>query len=332
MEATARPMSPDASDLSPVSLFGDIRLLKLRFHVAMVRHGRQRLPPYLGSAWRGLIGWSLKRLSCSRDLNAACGQCVGRGHCPYFLLFESKSILPGCDESPRGYIFYPPPNDGGRALEQLDVTLMGPYTRYVPLLIKAMAAGRQVGLGASRVPYRIAGLEEVRPDGTAAALTAEPGALASLRDGHPLREWLAGGEEADGALWVRLATPVRLRRRGAYLKRMDWPFFFETLARRLESISCTMGGEGPLGNDRWLSLRRLFSASSGIRASLNWMNHARFSSRQKTKVPMGGLVGHVLIDGDPGALLPWFRAGSMVHVGKGAAMGLGRVDLRSAET
>jgi len=214
-EAAASLLPLAESSLSPASLFGDLVFLKLRFLLKLDPEKRKRLPPYLGSTWRGLVGWSMKALACPGNPGAACGGCVGRDHCPYFLLFERKSILPGCDESPRGYILYPPPSVNGGDPESLEVTLMGPYTRYAPLLIKAMAAGRKIGLGADRVAYRIVGLEEVRPGGEAAALSPEPGAMASLRHGHPLREWLRGMDRQGGGFTASIVSPVRLRRRGA---------------------------------------------------------------------------------------------------------------------
>ncbi len=65
---------------------------------------------------------------------------------------------------------------------------------------------------------------------------------------------------------------------------------------------------------------------SGIYKDLRWDDYARFSNRQKKKVPMGGLVGQCSFVSDLPYLEKWLKCAELVHVGKGAAMGLGRIE------
>ena len=312
------------SSLMPSHLFGTLPVLKLR--IRLRTDPEARLPSFLGSAWRGLIGWELRRLVCPLDSVPTCAKCAIREHCPYFLLFEKDSNLPGLSESPRGYILYPPPANGGGDPE-LHVTLLGSCVKFVPVLVMALIRGQKTGLGTSRLHYRIVSLEEIAPGGTVLPIPLDPESLSCLREGHPLEEWLDGIPESPGNFTVRLATPVRLRKKGVYLSSMDWPFFFESVARRLESISCLYSGGSPMGKDLWQELQRRLENIEGIQARLRWQEYSRYSNRQKSKVPMGGLVGEATMTDAPAWLLPWWRAASLVHVGKGASMGLGKVEV-----
>ena len=44
---------------------------------------------------------------------------------------------------------------------------------------------------------------------------------------------------------------------------------------------------------------------------------------------MGGLVGEVTLEGELGPFLPWLVWGTLVHVGKDAAMGNGQFRLEA---
>ncbi len=80
-----------------------------------------------------------------------------------------------------------------------------------------------------------------------------------------------------------------------------------------------------MGRETWIRLEYTFR-EMWIRGEerVAWKDWSRYSNRQRRKVPMDGLVGSVLIlDALPG-LWSWLRCAEVAHVGKGAAMGLGR--------
>ena len=66
-------------------------------------------------------------------------------------------------------------------------------------------------------------------------------------------------------------------------------------------------------------------------ARLSWQQWTRYSSRQHSTVPMGGLVGELVVDTrglEP--FWPYLWLGQWLHCGKGATMGLGRYVVESA--
>lgn len=57
---------------------------------------------------------------------------------------------------------------------------------------------------------------------------------------------------------------------------------------------------------------------------LAWKDWTRYSSRQKTTMQMGGLVGEILLElAEDAPFWPYLWLGQWVHAGKGTSMGLG---------
>jgi hypothetical protein len=154
----------------------------------------------------------------------------------------------------------------------------------------------------------------------------------------------------DHRLRLALVTPTRLIERDRLVKH-DTFEFAPFLARLLERLSALFGRYGDemvreeeaaqddrAGAGRGVA-RRPFEAAALLRAAgevriaerrLVWRELFRASGRHGRMVPMGGLVGEVVLEGDLGPFLPWLVWGSLVHVGKDAAMGNGQFGLEAA--
>jgi hypothetical protein len=57
---------------------------------------------------------------------------------------------------------------------------------------------------------------------------------------------------------------------------------------------------------------------------LRWKDWQRYSSRQKSTMTLGGIVGQVQFTNIPDLLWPMLYLGQWTHVGKNASFGLGR--------
>jgi hypothetical protein len=209
---------------------------------------------------------------------------------------------------------------GSRTLT-MDLTLFGSTIQYAPIITGALEKGEHRGIFYDRTPYRIAATEQLTPTGEPLPLDHR-----SAPDAAPLQEWLDNLPAPDAATY-RFAAPVRLKTRGSYLSTMDWPFFFSSLARRLEALGCLMHNGAPLGRETWTAMQQMFREPGHIEAPLTWKDLARYSSTQNKKVPLGGLVGTFDISQAADWVRQWIDAARVVHVGKGTAMGLGKVSL-----
>lgn len=309
-------------DLSPAALFGDLPILRLCMEYEV--DDPELLPKYLGSSWRGVLGWQMQRLCCPFGPRHACSECLIRDQCPYFLLYEAQSDVPGFRNAPRPFILMP--EVGATADRQyLTITLFGRAVRTAPLLWKAIQEAEQKGLGRERVRFQVHTWEEERPGQGWVGLSAAEG-YRHIQGGWVLRDCLS---LAPSLPWkVRLNPPMRLRAKGRNLTVMDWPFVLSSLAQRLEMLSVIFHQGKPLGREGWTALRERF-AGMGLRVEMTvaWKDWSRYSNRQRKKVPMGGLAGEALIHDAPVELWDWLRFACLVHVGKGAVMGLGRIAL-----
>ncbi|MCL6450887.1 MAG: CRISPR system precrRNA processing endoribonuclease RAMP protein Cas6 [Acetobacteraceae bacterium] len=58
-----------------------------------------------------------------------------------------------------------------------------------------------------------------------------------------------------------------------------------------------------------------------------WEDWERYSTRQGSRMKLGGIVGSATYRGELEEFVPYLVAGSYLHVGKGATFGLGRYRL-----
>ena len=322
------------SELSPQGLFANLSVGKLIFHLRPERS----ISPYFyfGSTWRGVLGWEMKKLICPFS-KPQCSTCCIQSNCPYFGLFEHQVSLPGIQDAPRGYVLYPSLDDAHGDV-RLSVTLIGHCTAYLPVVIESISRAARRGVGREGLRFTLLDIQAEKPlpgDTTATATNgSRPEGVWSLS------QWLDNAQDPEGPVRIYLPTPLRLRRQGRYLDRLEWPFFFQSLARRLEGLDCIFGQGRPMGSAAWKELADHFvrlspptvtqdrPGNSDSRTDwLKWKDLKRYSNRQKKKVPLGGLVGRVMIPELDPWLYSWLKAAELIHVGKNASMGLGRLEV-----
>ncbi len=322
--------------MTPDALYPELKILRTNIQVS----SSQDIPVdfYFGSTWRGLIGWELQRLICPYPKASDCRQCIINEHCPYFVLFEKKTDLPGLSDAPRGYIFFSPSSLSSGTID-LEITLLGYCCRYFPAVLQALIRAQHKGLGPKRQPFNIDAVSETFPSHTQ-EFDTEKDILSQVQGPFDLSDWLCHEQDNRSIFGLNILTPLRLRQNGKYLSDINLTFMFLTLARRLGVISSIFQGSEYMNKEQWMELKNYFSPldalpviskesigkSEGIFREVKWDDYARFSNRQRKKVPMGGLVGTCRFSTDIIGLNKWLKCAELLHIGKGAAMGLGRVE------
>lgn len=313
------------SDVTAIDLPA-LRLERLRFDA--VAEQPIRLPAFSGSAWRGLIGRSLRRTVCVTR-QPVCDGCLLRPQCVYSVFFESP---PASEATARRYNALPhpfvlePDLDGRRAIAPgeplgLGITLIGRAAELLPYLVHTLQRAGERGLGREGGRFRLAGVRHERAPGSghwvpvydaaAGVLQAlEPAPAAPVRCPQPLR--------------LRLQTPLRLKRRGCFVgaHQLTPADLLGTLATRVALLAeLYHPGSATLARERVNAA--IDSLTIGER-DLHWYEWTRWSSRQQTHMRFGGLLGRLTLEG-PGleALWPLIRLGQWLHVGKATSFGLG---------
>ncbi len=318
---TIRDGQMKTENFNPTYLFGNLAISRHRFKLLF--DSGTKVPYFPSLSLRGLLGWSLQETVCPflRQKKFECKTCIVRDNCPYFCLYEKKSVFPGLSEAPKGYMLYSPPGQQGREIE-CELTLFGSCAKFLPSMREALFVSGKKGLGRSRNIFQITGWQELTPaEDTSLPLSA----AAHKETSRPfsLSDWL---NNSGPIRTVHFITPVRLRKKGKYISKMDWPFFFSSLARRLETINMLYGDGIGFGRENWLAAMEEFSAWEKPVSKMKWLDLARYSSRQQKKVPLGGLCGTIKIETNCPAQNLWWQIAELINVGKGAVLGLGRVE------
>jgi len=332
------------------------RIPYLRLRCTLAARERAALPPYHGSLLRGAFGHALRSSVCSMGPAQECVSCRLRRACPYTRLFETfieetpPPFLKGLTTAPRPYVFEPrsaaesfAPGDN----LSFDLLLFGQAADLAPYAILAVERMAGAGLGARRARFALERVDAVdaidRADAGAAdgalrpifaadrgsAAIAAPGSLAGALSFVPPAA--ADPKDAGASRAVlRFLTPTRLKSGGRLL---PGGFGFRELAfamlrRALEIAHFHVPGAGV----DW-EIRPFLSRAGAVRVAasdLRWQDWRRYSNRQERSMEMGGFVGTVEIEGDLAPVLPLVRAAEVLHVGKGATFGLGRIAIEPA--
>ena len=305
-----------------------------RYRLTFRAPGGARFGAYAGSAWRGALGHALKRVVCVTR-QPTCEPCLLYRSCAYPYIFETPPP-PGAAKmrlykaAPHPFVIEPW-DYGPRSLEAgatttIRLVLVGRAITQLPYLVLALGrAGEQgLGPGRSRLDLRTVEQEATLGGEDWREIYGED----ELLDPLPAMPSTCPAPPGNGELEVRLCTPLRLRREGANLTPADFGFrpWFSALLRRVSMLSY-FHGERAMETD----FRGLVAAADQVLLAeprLRWRDWTRYSSRQRTTLQMGGLVGSFrLAAGQCEMFWPYLWFGQWVHAGRGASMGLGRYEL-----
>lgn len=285
---------------------------------------------WTGSAWRGVFGWALRRLACTaRDVE--CPACLLYHTCIYSYLFETPPP-PGAEKmrkytaAPHPFVLAPSASPEGNDYV-LNVSLFGRANQMLAYVVQAFARGARYGIHPLRRPLELTGVEQqvVPGRGPWRSIMDSTGKL------QPEPAHVPGCPDPPHRVRAVLITPLRLRVQESYVRPGEFRFadLFSNLLRRC-SLLMYFHGSRPLETD-FAGLVEQSRRVTVERADLRWEEWARYSSRQKQKMLMGGLLGSFEVDAAAlGPLWPYLWLGQFIHAGKGATMGLGRYALLPA--
>lgn len=284
--------------------------------------------------FRGAFGHALRAAVCSMGPEQACESCSLRGPCVYTRVFETfvegepPPLLRGVRTAPRPLVFEPVSegkdfSPGDRLV--MDLVLVGQAAELQAHAVRALGKMAVAGLGEARAPFRLVAVD--RPDGngwTSCLERPAEGGRAVFRSAPAGLPRVI--PEPGSGVTVRFSTPTRVLKDGQPLADLSFrELVFAMLRRVLEVAHFHVPG----AEVSWEFREYLDRASEVevVRGDLRWYESERFSSRQGRRHTTSGFVGEMELAGPVGEFLPLLAAAEVLHVGKGATFGLGRVEV-----
>ncbi len=296
-----------------------------RFGITISFLGSGKVSGNWGPTLRGGFGHALRKIACPFG-REDCRGCTLGFRCAYGYLFETpvfsdSAVMRKYPEAPHPFIFEPPPpknvvKQGEKV--QLGLVLVGRAVELIPYIYLALEELGRQGLGRERVPFR---LEQIAVEDGAVVWSWQAGRQFHPPDTHRLS--LNPGPSRQGRFQLQFSSPTRIVTQGKLSRSPQLLDVIKALARRvflLRYFHCG-GSLEPIAPE----FLQAASQARVLESTFRWEDWERFSGRQKRHVPLGGLVGEMVLEADFGCLEPLLRAGEYVHVGKNTTFGLGKL-------
>ena len=251
------------------------------------------IPAFSGSVWRGAFGYALKRVACVMRLQP-CEGCPLETSCVYTQIFDTRPVreqglFGRVSRAPHPFALAPVADRASLLPGErfgLRVTLAGRAARWMPVALRACEEAGERGIGPGR--GRLALIEARGGDGE---IVWRPGDLltSSTIASAPL-------PPQPPRVRLSLKTPLRLRRAGRLVGPAEFAVADLVMASaRRASELCEHYGSGPITAD-FKNLKHAAGCVAIIRRNLHWREYARYSTRQKQRLAMGGIVGDADLD------------------------------------
>lgn len=304
--------------------------------IEIVAREELMLPEYKGSMLRGAFGSTFRRLCCAQ-YQKNCKECLLRENCPYFYVFETApgqdaEVLRKNESVPRPFVLEPPLTRRTR-FEQgeslfFNLILIGRAISLLPYFIVTLRELGDVGLGAGRGKYHLAGIRARHPlSGEEDAVYSGDGLVRNIDKSMDFFELTVVPAPAGTALNVDFLTMTRLKHQGRLVETPEFEAVIHNLMRRISALSYFHCGER-----LQLNFKQMTGDASRVRLvdhDTCWVDWERFSTRQQVRMKLGGIVGTAAYlapeEGYYARFWPWLKLGELLHIGKNTVFGLGKI-------
>ena len=293
------------------------------------------LPPYKGSALRGGFGNVFKKVCCTVK-NQDCLHCSLKQNCAYAYIFETPNHNElhthyNADYYPHPFVIEPPVENKtsyapGEILN-FSVILFGTGIQFLPYFIYAFDQFGRTGLGKGKGKVILENTTSV--ENLASMETKQIYDVQSkiLQGNYTVWEYekmrLPTALFQNSIIQIKFLTPTRITVKGKLANQFSFELFLRTLLRRISLL-----GKIHCNSDWNLPYYDIFEyARENVavqKDSTMWVDWERYSSRQKTRMKLGGLAGEIVFQG---AIEPFYKLlmlGQYAHLGKNTSFGLGK--------
>ncbi|KAB2952702.1 CRISPR system precrRNA processing endoribonuclease RAMP protein Cas6 [Heliorestis acidaminivorans] len=322
----------------------DLKLQRFRIVISAGANGLL-LPPYPGSTLRGAFGHALREMSCTAGKGQDCNGCFYQMICPVTMLFnpvvpeEQEGLFAKGQEIPTPFVLRPLTD--GRTMYQpgetfeVEITIFGKSIPFAPYLLSALSRALEKGIGKGLKSSSIISAYLFNPftnDRHAIFekgqwnLTNKVNLSAYDVDARVNKLLYSSVNKGSQTYKVTFNSPLRLKADKHFQNKLTAPLLIRGLMRRLSVITAYYGEQ------QWsIDFYKYIELANSLQVreeKYEWVDWERYSSRQNSKMKLGGIMGSLVLEGEAlKELLPLLIWGQLIHLGKAASFGLGALEI-----
>lgn len=308
------------------------------------------LPKYKGSTFRGGFGNSFRGIACINK-KWDCKECLLKEKCIYSYIFETPLPRDSELQKKNSYVPHPfiiePPLEHKELFKKdefisFDLILIDKAIEYLPYFIFTFKEMGNKGIGKGRGKYFLERVENypnnieksIRKNNSkcnyGTKLVYDGKDKIFLDEYHIITEKdikeISNDFNGTGKITLEFLTPTRIKLHDKLISQLEFYIFVKNLLRRISALSYFHSS-----NPVELDYAELINTAEDIKISnseLYWYDWERYSSRQSSKMKLGGFKGRISFKETKRGLikkyLPLIILGEYIHIGKGTSFGLGK--------
>jgi len=302
------------------------------------------LPAYKGATFRGGFGYVFKKTVCAARFVDECKKCILNSSCVYAYIFETprpknSQIMRKYEHIPHPFVLCPPPGRERLIRKndylEVEIVLIGKAIEYLPYFVLVMSNLAEQGLGADKGKCELTEVTLQYPNqnrstnGQAMSIYTSKNTTIELNASSLSVTSLLQNFPEGKQISLEFVTPLKLMRDGQLITReLSFKDIIRNLLRRIRLLAYFHCGVKQ--DELELDFAKLISLAEKIKVvedNLKWFSFSRYSTRQRQRIPAGGLVGKISFWGELKPFWDFLLLGQYLNVGKNTSFGLGRYKL-----
>ncbi len=279
---------------------------------------------------RGALGYHLKKHFCiNKTFN--CKGCVFSNVCAYKYIFETappenSKLMKKFTSIPHPFLF-----NGFEKIDEkrikFNIVLIGKGNNFLPYIIFAIeSAGTHPGIGKKGLKFQI---EKVMyyPKfrnyfNNSPSVIYNKGKLKKLPSNLKVEDLKPFIPDNLDNITIEFITPARIKYKNKFIKTPEFHIFIRALLMRIKALlyfHCRIDMKD-------IKIYNIVSIAEKVKIKgkeIKWNDTSRFSTRQKSRLKLGGFTGKVNYEGNITPFLKIIYTGLFINIGKQSSFGLG---------
>lgn len=303
-----------------------------RFRIRMRAIDAIPFSSFAGNDFRGGFGKHFRDTVCVTRARS-CDACPHLPTCAYTRVYDPSLLEPTEQQrrhrdAPRAYLWNAFDTDAQRVQPgdtfAIVLTLIGTLIDHLDSFVTILR-----GMGLSRT-HRFHVVDVTAHDG-AEVMGENDDAVTELPPRwSPRRTDADDGRDERRTLDIDFVTPTMWKSRGKLARRIELRDLARTAASRISAlIDIYADGEPELD---FAALLAVAESARLVRCDARMDSRSRYSHSQRQRIPLDGFVGGVAFQSERSLapLVPLFQAAEWTHLGRGTALGMGRIQVVDA--